>query len=60
MEDGRCWELSRYYHDFYDFQIALLTQFEEEAGNRGKPRTLPFMPGPVTHVTDAISNGRRP
>ena len=59
MEDGRCWELSRYYHDFYDFQIALLTQFEEEAGNRGRPRILPFMPGPVTHVTDAISNGRR-
>ncbi|KAL2832436.1 hypothetical protein BDW59DRAFT_104969 [Aspergillus cavernicola] len=59
MDDGRCWELSRYYHDFYDFQITLLTQFEEEAGNRGKPRSLPFMPGPVTHVTDAISNGRR-
>lgn len=59
MEDGRCWELSRYYHDFYDFQIALLTQFEDEAGGRGKPRSLPFMPGPVTHVTDAISNGRR-
>ncbi|PGH15075.1 hypothetical protein AJ80_05700 [Polytolypa hystricis UAMH7299] len=59
MEDGRWWELSRYYHDFYDFQIALLSQFDEEAGNRGKPRTLPFMPGPVTHVTDAISNGRR-
>ncbi|KAL4965337.1 phosphatidylinositol-3-phosphate-binding protein BEM1 [Aspergillus stella-maris] len=59
MEDGRCWELSRYYHDFYDFQIALLTQFEEEAGNRGKPRSLPFMPGPVAHVTDAISDGRR-
>ncbi|BDD54921.1 bud emergence protein 1 [Monascus purpureus] len=59
MEDGRCWELARYYHDFYDFQIALLTQFEEEAGNRGKPRTLPFMPGPVTHVTDSIANGRR-
>ncbi|PGG99254.1 hypothetical protein AJ79_08617 [Helicocarpus griseus UAMH5409] len=59
MEDGRHWELSRYYHDFYDFQIALLREFEEEAGNRGRPRTLPFMPGPVTHVTDAISNGRR-
>lgn len=59
MDDGRCWELSRYYHDFYDFQIALLTQFEDEAGNKGRPRTLPFMPGPVTHVTDAISNGRR-
>ncbi|EEH44985.2 phosphatidylinositol-3-phosphate-binding protein BEM1 [Paracoccidioides brasiliensis Pb18] len=59
MEDGRYWELSRYYHDFYDFQIALLREFEEEAGNKGKPRTLPFMPGPVTHVTDAITNGRR-
>jgi bud emergence protein 1 len=59
LEDGSVWELSRYYHDFYDFQIALLTQFEDEAGNRGNNRTLPFMPGPVTHVTDAISNGRR-
>jgi bud emergence protein 1 len=59
MEDGRHWELSRYYTDFYDFQIALLKEFPEEAGNRGLPRTLPFMPGPVAHVTDAISNGRR-
>ena len=59
MEDGRHWELSRYYTDFYDFQIALLENFPEEAGNKGKPRTLPFMPGPVAHVTDAISNGRR-
>jgi bud emergence protein 1 len=59
MEDGTCWELSRFYHDFYDFQIALLTQFEDEAGHNGRTRTLPFMPGPVTHVTDAISNGRR-
>ncbi|ERF69576.1 hypothetical protein EPUS_01906 [Endocarpon pusillum Z07020] len=59
MEDGRHWELSRYYADFYDFQIALLKEFPEEAGNRGSPRTLPFMPGPVAHVTDAISNGRR-
>ncbi|KAL8243641.1 hypothetical protein R6Q59_009899 [Mikania micrantha] len=59
MEDGRWWELSRYYADFYDFQVALLEAFPEEAGNRGKPRTVPFMPGPVAHVTDAISNGRR-
>ena len=59
MEDGRHWELSRYYADFYDFQIALLENFPEEAGNKGKLRTLPFMPGPVAHVTDAISNGRR-
>lgn len=60
MEDGRWWELSRYYADFYDFQIALLEAFPAEAGNvDGKPRTLPYMPGPVAHVTDAISNGRR-
>ena len=59
MEDGSCWALARYYADFYDFQIALLESFPEEAGNKGKPRTLPFMPGPVAHVTDAISNGRR-
>jgi bud emergence protein 1 len=59
MEDGKHWELSRYYADFYDFQIALLEAFPEEAGNKGRPRTLPFMPGPVAHVTDAISNGRR-
>lgn len=59
MEDGRHWELSRFYEDFYNFQIGLLREFEEEAGNRSKPRTLPFMPGPVNTVTDAISNGRR-
>lgn len=59
MEDGRWWELSRYYADFYDLQIALIEKFPEEAGNAGKPRTLPYMPGPVAHVTDAISNGRR-
>lgn len=59
MEDGRWFELQRCYTDFYDFQITLLESFPEEAGNRGKPRTLPFMPGPVAHVTDAIANGRR-
>ena len=59
MEDGRHWELSRYYADFYDFQIALLNEFPDEAGQTGRPRTLPFMPGPVAHITDAISNGRR-
>ncbi|RMZ80191.1 hypothetical protein DV737_g3072, partial [Chaetothyriales sp. CBS 132003] len=60
MEDGRWWELSRYYADFYDFQIALIETFPKEAGAiDGIPRTLPFMPGPVQHVTDAISNGRR-
>lgn len=60
LEDGRHWELSRYYEDFYDFQIALLTEFPVEAGNQGtSKRTLPYMPGPVNYVTDAITDGRR-
>lgn len=59
LEDGRYWELSRYYEDFYDFQIALLTEFPNEAGNTGtQKRTLPYMPGPVNYVTDAITEGR--
>lgn len=60
MEDGTWWELSRIYQKFYDFQIALLQQFPKEAITPpGGKRLLPFMPGPVTYVTDAISNGRR-
>ncbi|KAL8382523.1 hypothetical protein RB595_006348 [Gaeumannomyces hyphopodioides] len=59
LEDGRQYELSRYYEDFYDFQIALLTEFPAEAGNTGdQKRTLPYMPGPVNYVTDAITEGR--
>ena len=60
MEDGRHWELSRFYTDFYDLQINLITEFPVEAGNtKQSPRTLPYMPGPVNYVTDNISNGRR-
>ena len=59
MADKTVWQLSRLYSDFYDFQIALLTKFPEEAGKTGEPRSLPFMPGPVTYVTDVISNGRQ-
>lgn len=59
LEDGRHWELSRYYEDFYDFQIALLTEFPSEAGNSGQKRTLPYMPGPVNYVTDSITEGRQ-
>ncbi|MCJ1479352.1 bud emergence protein 1 [Lambiella insularis] len=59
LEDGSHWELSRYYQNFYDFQIALLQEFPKEAAPDGGTRILPFMPGPVTYVTDAISNGRR-
>ncbi|RKF59486.1 Protein scd2/ral3 [Erysiphe neolycopersici] len=60
FEDGRSFELCRFYEDFYDFQIQLLNEFPEEAGIvEGKKRTLPFMPGPVSHVTDAITQGRQ-
>ncbi|TGZ82574.1 hypothetical protein EX30DRAFT_190928 [Ascodesmis nigricans] len=59
MEDGRSWALRRYYEDFYDFQIAILDEFKEEAGHTGQPRILPYMPGPVTYVTDTISAARR-
>ena len=59
LEDGRHWELSRFYQNFYDFQIALLQEFPREADSNGGARILPYMPGPVTYVTDAISNGRR-
>lgn len=60
LEDGRHWELSRYYEDFYDFQIALLTEFPNEAGNTGtQKRSLPYMPGPVNYVTDQITEGRQ-
>lgn len=58
MEDGRSWALCRFYEDFYDFQIALLDEFKEEAGRTGQPRILPYMPGPVTYVTDTISSAR--
>ena len=60
MEDGRHWELQRLYQDFYDLQIQLIKTYPIEAGTTASgERTLPFMPGPVTYVTDNISNGRR-
>jgi len=60
MEDGRHWCLQRLYQDFYDLQINLIQEFPLEAGNiKGHERSLPYMPGPVTYVTDKISNGRR-
>jgi bud emergence protein 1 len=60
MEDGQHWELQRLYQDFYDLQINLIQEHPREAGNvKGVERSLPYMPGPVTYVTDNISNGRR-
>ncbi|KAL4755989.1 uncharacterized protein BDW70DRAFT_164919 [Aspergillus foveolatus] len=51
-----CFDNDKYW---YIIEIALLTQFDEEAVNRGKPRTLPSLPGPDVHITDASSDGGR-
>ncbi|KAK4893614.1 bud emergence protein 1 [Elasticomyces elasticus] len=60
MSNGTHWDLQRVYEDFYELQINLITAFPEEAGQvAGKPRILPYMPGPVKFVTDGISEGRR-
>lgn len=59
LSNGRFRNLCRYYQDFYDFQITLLEEFPDEAGRTGNPRTLPFMPGPLTYVNDSISSQRR-
>lgn len=53
------WDLSRIYEDFYELQINMINAFPEEAGQTGKQRILPYMPGPVKYVTDNITEGRR-
>ncbi|KAF2193530.1 Phox-like protein [Zopfia rhizophila CBS 207.26] len=48
------------YQDFYGLQVELIKTYPIEAGTIGEgERTLPFMPGPVNHVTDVISRSRR-
>lgn len=60
LEDGRQLELSRSYEDFHEFQTALLKKFPIEAGQRSPfTRTLPYMPAPVSKVTDSITDSRR-
>ncbi|KAK5118461.1 hypothetical protein LTR62_002975 [Meristemomyces frigidus] len=60
LSNGSHWDLQRVYEDFYELQINLINAFPGEAGQvPGKPRTLPYMPGPVKFVTDGISEGRR-
>ena len=60
LSNGTHWDLSRIYEDFYELQINLINAFPDEAGQiPGKPRILPYMPGPVKFVTDNISEGRR-
>lgn len=59
LSNGTHWDLSRIYEDFYELQINLINAFPDEAGQTGRQRTLPYMPGPVKFVTDNISEGRR-
>lgn len=57
--------LYRLYEDFYEFQIALLDHFPAEAGRDTLPngqqseRILPLMPGPLEHVDDYVTSGRK-
>ncbi|KDQ64934.1 hypothetical protein JAAARDRAFT_188210 [Jaapia argillacea MUCL 33604] len=52
--------LFRAYNDFFDFQVELLKTFPREAGREPPhPRILPYMPGPVDQVDDAITAQRR-
>lgn len=59
MEDGRQRNLCRYYEDFYDFQITLLSTFPVEAGSTARDRIIPFIPGKAKYVTDAIAEERK-
>jgi bud emergence protein 1 len=58
MSNGEQRSLCRYYEDFYDFQIKLLELFPDEAGRGSQKRILPFIPGPLTYVTDKITQKR--
>ncbi|PFH52581.1 hypothetical protein AMATHDRAFT_1982 [Amanita thiersii Skay4041] len=52
--------LFRAYNDFYDFQVSLLETFPSEAGRQPPhQRVLPYMPGPVDEVSDALTISRR-
>jgi hypothetical protein len=53
MEDARSSSLCRFYEDFYDFQIALLDEFNKEAGHTGawvlQEITLHARPGDIRY-----------
>ncbi|ONH67441.1 Bud emergence protein 1 [Cyberlindnera fabianii] len=61
LSNGEQRSLCRYYEDFYDFQIRLLELFPAEAGrsSQNHKRILPFIPGPLTYVTDKITKKRQ-
>ncbi|KAI9483298.1 MAG: hypothetical protein EXX96DRAFT_519500 [Benjaminiella poitrasii] len=51
--------LYRLYEDFYDFQLNLLQAYPVEAGKADRERILPYMPGPLTYVDEAITSERQ-
>lgn len=59
LEDGSRWELTRDYDEFYDLQWQLFKHFPEEAGQGDSARILPYIPGPLGTVNDAIASARR-
>ncbi|KAF9582050.1 bud emergence protein 1 [Lunasporangiospora selenospora] len=60
LASGATRNLFRLYEDFYDFHIALLEEFPVESGRVGdQPRSLPFMPIPISNVDDGVTAARR-
>ncbi|RKP33983.1 hypothetical protein BJ085DRAFT_13961 [Dimargaris cristalligena] len=59
FQDGTQRILFRLYEEFYQFQVYLLEEFPKEAGRMDEPRTLPFMPGPLSFVNETITAQRR-
>ncbi|KAK9768496.1 bud emergence protein 1 [Basidiobolus ranarum] len=53
--DGHNRVLYKLYEDFYDFHISLLKNYPREAGSAGQYRIIPYMPGPVNFVDEAIT-----
>ncbi|ORY07857.1 Phox-like protein [Basidiobolus meristosporus CBS 931.73] len=53
--DGHNRVLYKLYEDFYDFHVSLLKTYPREAGSAGQYRIIPFMPGPVNFVDEAIT-----
>ena len=59
LEDGTHWELSRTYQDFYDFQIALLKDFPEEAARNMLREACEFVFDPVSDTVECRKVLRR-
>ncbi|ORX52380.1 hypothetical protein DM01DRAFT_1336750 [Hesseltinella vesiculosa] len=59
LNNGKHRILYRLYEDFYDFQVNLLHEFPSEAGKEDGERILPYMPGPLTQVSEDVTLERQ-